>query len=274
MYHTLVYNLSAAAAGATNSDMTAATDTEMSVRNSHYIFTERYRMLAAALVGVSVIRGRIQVPKWNSVGEFVLFNANRALQPPSNPQWDDYRSIAPEIPTNEEFQVQASNNLAMMTEVENCVVQIADDSWTQNIDRGEQTMMIRATSAITTVANVWTGAQAITLSQSLRGGVYAIVGTAVQGTNAVAYRWIFPRNKLYHGRRLRPGGLMQTAIGDNLSNNTPPWLMPWGVQGYFHTFELPSIELFGTAAATVTYQIFFMIVRLGEDPSILNRYTG
>jgi len=273
-YHTAVYNAAAAAAGATNVDLTAATDTEITVRNGHYIFTEPYKMLAVAPVGASITRGRFQVPKWNSIGEFTLFNANRALTPPSNPQWDLYMVAPPMIPQNEEFQVQLSNNLGAATEQESVVLQIAPDDFSQNIDRGEMVIQIRATAAVTNILNAWSGATSITLSQSLRGGVYAIVGTVVQGANAVAYRWIFPRNKLYHGRRLRPGGLVQTAIGDIINNQADPWAMAWGVKGAFHTFELPSIETFGTAAGATTYQVFMWLVRIGEPLDLLNRYTS
>src|ERR1700738_2424702 len=245
-YHTLVYNGAAVGVNAANTDINAAVDTELQQRNNHYLFTERYRLLAASLIGVSVTRGRFQAPRFNYVGELAIFNANRALQPPSNPQWDLYAVYPLEIPQNEEFQCQVSNNLGAATEQENVVLQIIPDDWSANLPAGEPMIpgafIIRATAAITPTLNAWSGPNAITLSQSPRGGVYAVVGAVVQGTNAVAWRWVFPRNKIYHGRRLRPGGLIQTAVGDVTNNQIDPWMMGLGVQGYFHTFELPSIE--------------------------------
>lgn len=273
-YHTVVYNLSAAAAGATNSDMSAATDTEISQRNSHYVFTERYRMLAAALVGASVIRGRYQVPRWNAIGEATIFNANRALQPPSNPQWDSFIAYPPEVPQNEEFQVQASNNLGASTEIENCVIQLAPDDWNNNLDRGDYSFPVRASFTVTPTLNAWSGGQILTFSQSLRGGTYAILGTVVQGSNSVAWRWIFPRNRLYHGRRLRPGGLIQNAIGDSIANALPHYVFAWGTLGYFASNELPTLEVFGTAASSTTYQCFIWIAHLSDDINVLNRYVG
>jgi hypothetical protein len=272
-YHTIAYNISSDTAAGVNTDATAVTDTEVSVRNSHFIFTERYRLLSAAFIAAAALRGRFQVPKWNAIGEFAIFNANRSLQTPSNPQWDLWLTAPPEIPQNEEFQVQLSNDGAGGA-IENCVLNIAPDDWNQNIPKGELTLCIRASATITPTINAWSGPNAITLSQSLRGGVYAVVGTVVQGTDAVAWRWIFPRNKMYHGRRLRPGGLVQTARGDTLSNQVDPWVFGWGVKGVFHTFELPQIELLGTVAAAITYQIFIWVVRLGEDVSILNQYAS
>lgn len=273
-YHTVVYNAPAAGINAANLDMTAATDTELSQRNGHYVLTERYRLLAAALIGASVTRGRYQVPRWSAIGEPVIFNANRSLQPPSNPQWDSYVGYPPEIPQNEELQVQVSNNLGAATEQENCVLQLAPDDWSQNLERGDYAFPVRATATITPVLNAWSGGQALAFTQSLRGGTYAILGTVVQGTNAVAWRWIFPRNRLYHGRRMRPGGLIQTAIGDVVSNVFQPWVMGWGTMGYFASNELPSIELFGTTAAAITYNVFIWLAHLSDDINVLNRYVG
>lgn len=273
-YHTVVYNASAAAAGATNVDFSAATDSEVSQRNNHYVFTERYRLLAAAAIGASVTRGRFQVPRWNAVGEAIIFNANRSLQPPSNPQWDLYFAMPPEIPQNEEFQVQMSNNLGAATEIENVVLQLAPDGWNMNLAKGDYAFPVRASVAITPTLNAWSGPNILSFSQSLRGGTYAILGTVVQGTNAVAWRWVFPRNKLYNGRRLRPGGLIQNALGDVICNQVDPWVMGWGTKGYFASNELPQIEVFGTLAGAITYQVFLWIAHLSDDINTLNQFVG
>jgi hypothetical protein len=277
-YHTLVYNGAAVGVNAVNTDINAAVDTEIQQRNNHYVFTEKYRLMAAALIGASVTRGRFQCPRFNYVGELVLFNANRSLQPPSNPQWDLYGISPLEIPQNEEFQVQVSNNLGAATEQENVVLQILPDDFNLNLPRGDPMIpgvfIIRATVTITPTLNAWSGPNLITLVQSLRGGVYAVVGTVVQGSNAVAYRWIFPRNKVYHGRRLRPGGLIQNAVGDTVNNQVDPWVMGWGLKGQFSTLELPSIEVFGTVAGAITYQIFMWVVRITDDINALTLYTG
>ena len=114
----------------------------------------------------------------------------------------------------------------------------------------------------------------LSFSQSLRGGVYSVIGGFVQGTNSAAWRLIFPRNKMYRGRRLRPGGLIQNAIGDVLPNCIHPLAAAWGEKGRFHTFELPTIEVFGTAAASTTYQAFLILKYLGQDRSLLDQYVA
>jgi hypothetical protein len=273
-FATLVYNAPAAGVNTVNLDFTAALDPDFSQRNGHYIFTESYRLMGSAMVGVSVIRGRYQVPTWNAIGEFVLFNANRALQPPSNPQYDWWEPRQANIPVNEEFQVQVSNNLGAATEIENVVLHLITDDWTANIPAGRLIIPIRVSFTVTPTLNAWSGPQILTFSQSLRGGVYAVVGGTLQGTNSVAWRIIFPRYRLYHGRKLRPGALIQTAIGDVITNQHNPWMMEMGEWGRFHTFEPPTIEVFGTAAVSTTYQGFLWLVYIGEDLSNLNTGLG
>jgi hypothetical protein len=135
-------------------------------------------------------------------------------------------------------------------------------------------IVIRVSFTVTPTINVWSGPQIVTFSQSLRGGVYAIVGATLQGTNAAAFRIIFPRYRLYHGRKLRPGLPVQTAIGDTLSNQIYPWQLQLGEWGRWHTFEPPTVEVLGTTAAGTTYQGFWWLVFLGEDVSQLSQGLG
>lgn len=276
-FELLVYNAPTAGINASNLDMVAANDPDFSQRNGHYVFTERYRLHSAALVGASVTRGRFQVPTWNAVGEAVLFNANRALTPPSNPQWDSYESYPPQIPMNEEFQVQTSNNLGASTEIENAVLRLIPDDWNENLPASSKVppiITVRTSFTVTPTINAWSGPQSLTFAQSLRGGVYSVCGAVLQGANAVAFRLIFPRTKMYHNRKLRPGGLAQTAIGDVVSNQFDPWLLHMGEWGQFHTFEPVQAEVFGTAASNTTYQLFLWLVWLGESASLYGGAVG
>jgi hypothetical protein len=268
------YNVAAAAAGATNTDLTAANDPDFTARSGHYTLTEPYRLGGVLPVGASVIRGRFQMPTWNALGEWIIFNANRSLQPPSNPQFDLYLAAPPPLPMNEEIQVQLSNNLGAATEIENCGLLLLTKDWTPQRPAAIATMIVRATFTVTPTLNVWSGGQTIALSASLRNGVYAVVGATCQGTNAAFFRIIFPKYRLYLGRKLRPGLPVQTAVGDVLNNQINPWQLALGEWGRFHTFELPQVEVFGTAAVGTTYQVFLWLAYLGEDQSLLNAGLG
>lgn len=270
----LAYSQGAAGTNQTNLDLAAATDPDYSQRNSHYIFSESYKLLGSIGVGASLTRGRIQVPTLNAVGEMALWSANRAATVPSHPQWDNFYDMPIQLPLNEELQIQYSNNLAAATEQEQVLLWLATDDWNANIPRGRQMIVARATMAVTPTVNAWSASQAITLSQALRGGVYAMIGCIVQGTNAAFYRVIFPRYRLYHGRKMRPGGVIQNAIGDEpfyQYNRGQFWAGEWG---RFHTFELPQFDLFGITAGAITYQIFMYLMYLGEDLSLLNSGMG
>lgn len=273
-FATLVYNASAATAGASNVDFAAATDANFSTRNSHYIFSEPYKLGATMLVGASVTGGRFQSPTLNAIGEFNIMSANRQINPPSNPQWDLYGDMPPPLPMNEEFQLQGSNNLGSSTEIENGIIQILSNDWSPALPRGVMLGLYKATFTVTPTLNAWSADQAITMSANLRAGVYAVVGAALQGDHAAAFRINFPRQKLYMGRKLLPGGAVQKQVGDVLSNQRVPWQCGWGEWGRFFTFELPLVEVFGVAAVSTTYTLFLWLVYLGEDPSLMNGGMG
>jgi hypothetical protein len=273
LIHTAVYNAPAAGVNAVNTDLAAAADTILTTRNSHLIFTDPWQLLAIAMVGASVTRGRLQSPTLNAIGEFALFNANRALQPPSNPQWDFYLPMPVALPQSEELQVQVSNNLGASTEIENAILQLATPGHTYNLPQGGQPYLFRATVTVTPTLNAWSGGQAIVFSQNPRGGVYSLIGSIVQGSNAVAHRWLFPRARLFNGRALRPGGLNQNAVGDVVVQAPRVSWDMWGEMGRFHTFEPPQLEVFGTAAVSTTYQIFMHCVYLGGDQNALDAWA-
>lgn len=271
----LAYSAGAAAAGATNTDFTAATDPDFTQRNGHYVFTEQYDAACFASVGASLTRGRIQVPTWNAIGEFNLWGANRAATPPANPSLDDLYNIMNPVPQNEEFQIQWSNNLGAATEQEQTLMILRTSDWSANIPNGRLPIRARFSFTVTPTVNAWSGPQGLTLSSQLRGGVYAWAGAECQGGNAAFFRIIFPRYRLYHGRKLRPGWLTQAAVGNTtFAYGLTHGLRFMGEWGRFHTFELPQAEVFGVTAAATTYQLFADLVYLGEDISLLNQGLG
>lgn len=270
----LVYNNPVAGVADANVDMTAAVDADFSQRNNHYIFTNRFRLARAWAIGASMTRARFQIPTWNAIGEWAIFNVNRLITPPANTQCDSYFPMPPRIPINEELQVQDSNNLGAATEIESVGIQLLTDDWTPQLPAGMAMFTIRATGTTTWTINAWSGPIAITLASQLRGGVYAVVGAQLQAGNSSFFRIVFPRYRLYGGQRLRPGGPCQNAVGNVTQNQPYPWNLDMGEWGRFHTFELPSIDVFGTAAASTAWVLYLTLVYLGEDVSLLGQGTG
>jgi hypothetical protein len=271
MFATLVYNIASDATG--TNDLLAATDPEFSQRNSHYIFTEDFRLLATGLFGAHVIRGRYQVPTWNAIGEDTIFNSNRGLEPVSNSQLDWYVDNPKPIPKNEEFQVQTVDS-GGGTEIENAVLWIGSADWSPTLPRGVLPIVVRATGTTTWALNGWTALAQLTLSQSLRGGVYSVLGAILQADDALAFRLVFPRQRMYMGRRLRPGWYCQNAVGDVVGLHTLPESSRLGEWGRFHTFELPQLEVFGTAADSTAWVLFMWCQFLGEDVNLLSNWAG
>lgn len=273
-HHLLVYNNSAAGVNDVDVDMTAAVDTVIIARNNHYIFTEGYRLAQAWAVGASMIRARLECPTWNAIGEIDIMTVNRALEPPANPQCDTFWPMGLKIPLNEEVQALDSNNLGTSTEIESVGLQIITDDWSPNIPAGRFTFITRFTGTTTWTLNKWSGALSLTLPTALRGGVYAVIGAQLQADDASFFRLIFPRYRLYNGRSLRPGNIVQNAVGNALPSLTDPWGTNFGEWGRFHTFELPQLEVFGTAADSTAWTLFLKLVYLGEDQSLLGQGLG
>jgi hypothetical protein len=274
MGHALLAYTGNAGIGATNFDLTALTDPDFTQRNGHYTFTEPYQLMATAIIGANLTRGRFQVPHWNAIGEYNIYPVNRStIVVQSNPNMDFYYDAPPPIPLNEEFQIQTSNNNAG-TEQDFGLIWIATSDWSQNLPRGVQLINVRATVAVTGILNAWSGPAGITLSQSLRGGVYAVVGAVCQITVGIAFRIVFPRYRLYNGRKLRPGNLCMQNIGDTPQDipwDQQYWLGEWG---RFHTFELPQVEFLANVAGAQTLELRMWCIYLGEDLSLLNQGLG
>lgn len=273
MYGTIVYNASAAAFGAENL-FTAASDPDVTSQSGAYIFTGDYKLLAAALVGASVQYGRYDVAEWNGRGRPNIFAANRGLNPPADAIYDYYYPNPPALPKNQVINVRVQNNLGASTEIENAILQIATPDWSLNQPPGMWDIILRATVTATPTLNAWQESLALTFDASPLGGVYAVLGAIVEGGNAAAWRLNFPRTRLYGGRRLRPGGLVLSTWGNTPINGVRDPFAMFGVLGAFHTFEPPTLGLFGTAAASTPYTVFLKCRFLGQQESLLDQFVN
>jgi hypothetical protein len=271
MFHLLSYTGSLGV-NASNTDLTAATDSEISQRNGHYIFTEQYNMLAAYYFATSATRANFQVPTWNQVTRLNIWPVNRSVNIPSNPQNDWWIRYPPPIPQNEEFQVQGSNNLGAATEQSTCFLWIAPTNWTQNLPQGKSPLPVMEVrlnfTTGTTVANTWSGLGAVTFEQSLRGGTYALVGMQFQGAALQAGRVVFPRAPIWHNRKLRPGVLGSQSIGDVPLDFTPYQSFVWGEFGRFSTFEPPQVEWWSSAGGAIAVEMRWWLVWLSDSMDV------
>jgi len=268
-FHTLAYTLATGGA-VTDSEMTAATDSEISQRNSHYIFTEDYKLLAAGFFGATATRLNIQVPTWNAVTRFNVWPPQRAVTVPSNPILDQWFRYPPPIPQNEEFTLKVSDTAAEQVTAFLCP---GTGNWNQNLPQGKAPLPIFelrlnfTTAALT--ANTWSGLGAVTFEQSLRGGTYAVVGAEAQGAGILAGRFVFPRAPMYKNRKMRPGFLFSQALGDvPFILGGQAGAMVWGEYGRFSTFEPPQMEFWGNAGGAVAIEVRVWVVWLSDSMDV------
>lgn len=273
MYGTLACYNGSVTASAENA-INAVADPDFTIQSNNFAFTSPYLLLGTSLHGASVQYGRYITPQWAIQGYPRIYAANRAATPGSNPIWDYFRDKQLQIPQEQQVQFDITNNLSTGNEKEAVVFQVGTPQWSMNAPAGQWDVILHATCAIVNVAGSWVENNAITFDQPPLGGVYLVLGTQVIGASAYAYRWVFPRSPNYMGRRLRPGGLVQTAFG-----NLPAWgnwdaFRQWGVQGGFWTYEQPTLGTLGQTSGSVTYDVFMYCRFLGQSTSLLDQFVG
>lgn len=268
-WHNVAYTVSQA--NVANGDATAATDPELTQRNSHYLLTERYRVLAVYAAGPTMTRANIIAPLWNQITKFNIWPVNRSANIPSPPQLDWWLLKPPPLPQNEEIQVQVTNT-AGVADQNTVFLWLAPDNWTANLPAGRDPLPVfearltMTTAALT--ANAWSGLGTPTFEQSLRSGTYAIVGAVFQATNLMMARFVFPRAPTYRNRKLRPGYLATNAIGDLELQVLPENKFVWGEAGRFSTVELPQLEFWSNTAGAATLESRWWLVWINESTDV------
>lgn len=266
-FHTIAYSESLAQL--TNTDVNAASDDVLQLRNSHIILSEPFNLLAAHTHGTTLDRLRFGNVALTYRGSNHIWPINQAAVPPSRPRLYDLRSMPLALPTNEEITLEATTNAAGPANT-GAILWLAKPNWTMNIPRGLTWLQSRATATIVAgSATTWGALATLVFERDLYNGVYAVVGAHAVLATGIAFRLFFPSQPLAGGRQLRPGGLVQAAIGN----------FPWEAQcrglgewGRFHTFEVPSVQLFGDAAGG-TLDVRLDLVYLGADENLLHQ-TG
>jgi hypothetical protein len=273
MFHLLAWGATTAAAAGTN-DLTAFIDAEFSQRNSHYLFSEQYYMIAAAEYGVEATNAFLLSPTLNAITQFAIWPINVSKTSASPPRMDFWFKSPVPLPQNEEIQFEQVQTAAVADQVTG-LMWIATQGWTPKIPVGLPPIPVfdvAITFTPTLVLNAWSTPALMTLAQNLRGGTYAVVGAEFEGANVVACRIIFPQAFIYQGRRLRPGTVASNALGDLPSVYGSVGPLVFGQWGQFTTAELPMIEATGAVAGAVACVGRLRLVRVSESINI--NYQG
>jgi len=253
MYHLLAAQLNTGGA-VTNSAMTRALDPTIDSDGTSFRFTERYKLFGALMIGATVTRGRLNAPSLNNVVQHQIEHINRALTIQDQTVPADYLDEPYRLPLNEPVAVEVSDTAAEQTQA---LLWIAPESWKPThptfrdplgLFPESAPMLARFTSPPTSVANAWVNDQAITFETTPRGGWYAVVGLDAFRANGLAIRLNFRRGPNYNGRRMRPGVICR----ESLATRPVPYdkfTKRLGLLGYFHTQELPTLDLLASDAA-------------------------
>ncbi len=276
--HHLLINTASNTNGAVDADTAAITDDpSFTIRGSpnHWIFTERWTLIAAATFGASLTRMRISSPTLDTFGQPQLVPLNRSLNPQTPFNEIDLRWRPFPLPLDEEVKVLLSNNLGAASEQETTALFIAPPDWTFSESQTNQeassiwsgqlatpgfNLMVRTSQSVTLVANDWSLDTNLSFDQLPRGGWYGVLGAECEVTNGQVFALLFPRLSVSQGRRLYPGGICKGAFNDVHPLQLNQRLGKWGV---FHTFEPPKLRIVGSGAGAQTAVLWLWLQWLG-----------
>lgn len=229
---------SSLAASLTNTKVNAVQDPILTILNNDYVVPQSCDLLAAAIFGTSIDRGRINTPKFREIGLPSIVPVNVAAAVTGLINMMDSREHPMRLAPVDEIAIEASTDASGTAIVYGAL-------WLgfgrQNVAPGP-TYRLRFTAAITAVANAWTFGT-IAMDQTLPAGRYAVVGLDVVATNCLFARLIFP------GDTYRPGVVARNAVG--VLKHPIFEVGQMGVLGEFNSINLPQLEILASGACTV-----------------------
>lgn len=248
MHHTSVF---LTAVGQTADTVLAAqTDQILPIDSSNsFLPPDPLMLLAAYAAGATLNRARFDSPRYRQIAQPFIQPTNLTLLPATNPNVQDFRDNPLRIPALSPFSVQATSALACGTEVTTCVVWLARDRVAAPVG---DIYGLRATGATTVVAKAWSDV-ALTFTQSIVEGEYAVVGGNCFGATMIAWRLILD-NQFY-----RPGGLGFATLG--LRAPLFQYAGGLGNWGTFRNTSMPRLQVYCNAADTAQ-TLFLQVIKL------------
>jgi hypothetical protein len=232
------------------------------------------QLQAAWALGASITDMRIDSPSMSIPARTHIVPGMRSASVPSRPFGTYFFEDPIQVPLQEEVATQVSNNLGAATENEWAIAILTPPYWNNQFKpgvpfspAGPREVLIKFTATIVVSNLLFSAAAALTLAENLKGGWYALRWGQVQVSLGIAFRWIFPRQRPQARRPYRPGWLCSNALGD--TPEEMQWLKRFGDCGYFHSSELPQIEVLAPTGAGTAVTGFMMLAFLGPgDPAM------
>lgn len=244
----------------TDADMTAIADQVLPIKNNHLVLSDDFNLRAVYANGANLTRVNFQPPSWEAVNRMNVWPISQNAGVPSNPQMMWLDPFMPQMPKFEEFTAKATDSV---NETAYVLLWLQTPGHVANLPQGVLPFAIRFTVTLTLSAGAWVTSGALTFEKSLRGGNYSVLGMQAQCTNGLCARLIAPRMRVYNGRPIRPGFLLQNAIGDvpEPRIHLNPWM--WGELMRFHSYEPPLLEVLGNTSGSQTIEGRLFLAYLG-----------
>jgi hypothetical protein len=233
--------------GVTSFDSAALTDGIMTISNGHFLPNTPMQLYGGWFGGANLTRVVLQTPKTRQVVPPVLLPIQASLLPPDRPHFFDRRRQP--LTLNAVEEVQILMNIGGAANAFNYGILFWGPSMEAAPSGDIYTLHGVSTTPVT--ANAWSQVQ-VTWDQNLPAGTYAVVGSQVQSTNAIAHRFTF-KDQVW-----RPGFLSVTSV-TNITEGSY-YSGGWGLLGKFNTYTMPIIEVLANAA-DAAHDICLNIVR-------------
>lgn len=246
-WHTVIYTANTNTQ--TNFDTTPVTDSVLAISNGHYLPHINLYMYGAVFLGALLTAVRLVTPRSRMVVPPPMYPINQSLLPPDRPHVFDRRGNPFLLNAVEEVSLQA--NIGGTANALTSLVMF----WGTSIDPvpAGDIYSLHGTSTTAAVSQTWTQLS-ITYDQTLPAGTYAMIGSQVQSTNAIAHRWFFK------DQILRPGFTSLTSLG-NISEPSF-YYGGWGRMGQFNTYTFPALEVFVNGTDN-SHDVTMNIIKIG-----------
>jgi hypothetical protein len=235
MHHLVMFSDSIAGDGDLH-ELTVVPDSVMPPSDSGVLTSAKVPLLlAAGILGATVIDGELQSPSLRDLGFFDLSPVNIGVTFESPVRARKLFTSPIRLATPEGFHVMAAQGSGG-SETDYAFVLFGDGQTRQPSGRP---IAIAFDSSDTANSGAWSPITPV-LRQALAAGRYAITGAKVESANGIAFRFI-PNDS----GSFRPGALMVQA--DDQLDWEPQTDGSLGVWMEFESYSIPNIEVFCTS---------------------------
>lgn len=237
-----------------DTDITALQDDILAIQNNHFLPQVDLSVVKLWVASATLSRVKLNSPKIRQINPTFIRPINVGTLPANNPNYSHFDGSQLVVKAQEELQMLATSGIAMGTERFTGLVWLS--TGINPIPTGD-IYTCRFTSTGTAGANAWTTIS-YTMDTILPQGLYSMVSSELQSTNALAHRWIFS-NQYW-----RPGGLSLTSLGNR--SDFDLYDFEQGEYGRFATFDLPRLQVLCNGA-DAAHEGYFTVVRVGPAPA-------